>query len=131
MLIMFFHFKSSVLRRPSEFRRASALIARQDIKRNRNIEETDTISGFSSQDEDAGDQRLKSSLRESGKRLFTPDSKSSRSASVKEVKRQQPMIEHSKKDILDYLNNFIECVEWLAKISFDNIIIINVKLYFN
>lgn len=36
---------------------------------------------------------------------------------MKEMPRQQPMIEQSKKDILDYLDNLIETVEWLDYIE--------------
>lgn len=102
------------MKRPSAFHRMSILMSRQDLNARRNgIDDGDvTVSAFSLQEEDAKSKNLKSSL--SGKRPSTVDSRTSRSVSVREMRRHQPMLEHSKKDILDYLDGLIESVEWSA-----------------
>lgn len=112
-----FSFKSSALRRPSDFRRASVLISRQDLPARRNRDDDLTGSAFSLPDEDSKSRKQKSSLKDVSKKPSTADSRLSRSVSSKEMKRHQPMMEQSKRDILDYLDGLIECVEWSALFS--------------
>lgn len=71
------------------------------------------ISASSLQDDVSRSKISKSSLRGSGKKSSS-DLKSSRSAdTLKETMRDQ----QNKKDILNYLDNLIESVEWLALLS--------------
>lgn len=108
------------MRRPSDFRRASVFVPKQNLnaRRNKIDDEDGTSSASSVQNEGLRGKKSKSSFKGSGKRSSTLDSKSSRSASSREMRRHQPMIEQSKKDILDYLDNLIESVEWLVLFSY-------------
>lgn len=115
--ILFYLFvkKSTALRRPSEFRRASVFISRADLspRTNRQDEEDDMMSASNLQDEAPRSKRSKSILRGSGKKSSS-DLKSSRSADTFE----ETMRDHqNKKDILNYLDNLIESVKWLASFS--------------
>lgn len=99
----------------------ASTISRQDLdaKKRGNNEETPTISVTTFQDEVSRGRKQKSSLKGLDKKseLSASESKSSKSVSLKEIKKY-PVIEQTKKDILDYLDNLIEKTEWLALLSY-------------
>lgn len=101
-----------MLRRPSAFLTPSIVASRLGVKRKGDDEENATISMATLQDESPKSRKQKSSLKGFDKRSepFVSDSKSSKSVSLKEVKK--PVGEQIKKDILDYLDNLIEKTEW-------------------
>lgn len=99
-----------MLRRPSQFA-TSASVSQQDldVRRKGDDERSTTISVVTFQDEIS--RRKQSSLKEFDRRSEPSVSESSKSIDVKE---KLPVGEQIKKDILDYLGNLIEKVEWLA-----------------
>jgi len=48
------------------------------------------------------------------RRMSVSESKASKAAALKEMKKHQPMIDQTKKDILEYLDNLIKSVDWLV-----------------
>jgi len=48
------------------------------------------------------------------RRMSVSESKASRAATLKEMRKHQPMFDQTKKDILEYLDNLIKSVDWLV-----------------
>ncbi|EZA57210.1 Dynein heavy chain 10, axonemal [Ooceraea biroi] len=110
-------------RRPSEFRRASTIISKQDlgVQKYKNGKEDDIIPARRLQDEDP--KKVKPKPKEVDRRVSVSESKASRLASLKEAKKHQPMIEQSKKDMLHYLDNLIKSVDWTLEHIEDDILL--------